>query len=550
MSKVFGQALLDDIVTTQSLPTPLVKQAAREILAVIREGLIQEGVVKVSHFGTFRLKPVAARQGINPRTGKRITIPAQQRVIFTPCKALRELIQPVHRAPVPLEPERSPTDSNPSTTAAAAFVPRYTTRKNTVESIPIASEQAIEAEASTLPAAHIDSQSRALPVEEKTQKQTNTPDPAIPLDTVPLTETEHEVTQQSLPKPALNKKDEATELAVAPIKSQQHEQEQVHEAQGEPVIAQPGKKSVTEIPRQPENSAHTESKTLPQKEISPSAENVAPRANRHYLLGAAAILLITLMGIGLLSESGTDNNSSPTTVATAPVKEPLVTTNPTSEPATLAENRVAAPESMAEVINEESDSSGYNTETDGVAPSETTVALDAIAENSVAERPVKETTHVVESGAPAVTQEHFFNEQTHEVNHGESLWRLARHHYQDPLLWPHIYQANTATIANPDHLLVGSMIAIPGLQGSPDQLTKADRRHIAEGYYLAYQYYKKIGRADALFALLEAKRYDSTVVEEHRSLMQLSKLEELQLAQQQMMPFNSMAYQPPTKRID
>lgn len=68
MNKAYGQTLLDDMVRHQSLPMPLVKQAAREILTIIREGLIRDGVVNVSNFGTFRLKTVAARKGINPQT--------------------------------------------------------------------------------------------------------------------------------------------------------------------------------------------------------------------------------------------------------------------------------------------------------------------------------------------------------------------------------------------------------------------------------------------------------------------------------------------------
>jgi hypothetical protein len=131
----------------------------------------------------------------------------------------------------------------------------------------------------------------------------------------------------------------------------------------------------------------------------------------------------------------------------------------------------------------------------------------------------------------------FFTEKVHTIANGESLWRLARSHYQDPLLWPHIYQANAAIISNPDSLRTGKIITIPSLQGAPGKLTKSDRRNIAEGYYLTYLHYKKTGHKDAFFALLEAKRYDNKVVEEHRSLLQLSRVEEIMLSHQETMPF-------------
>lgn len=103
MSRVTDQTLLEDILRHQAaLPLPLLKQSAREILVLIREGLVRDGVVNISNFGSFRLKPVAARRGINPQTREAITIPAHQRVVFTPCKALRELIEPHHQPPIPI----------------------------------------------------------------------------------------------------------------------------------------------------------------------------------------------------------------------------------------------------------------------------------------------------------------------------------------------------------------------------------------------------------------------------------------------------------------
>lgn len=104
MNRVNDQTLLDDMLRHQELPLPMVKQAAREILDLIREGLMRDGAVSVSNFGSFRLKPVASRVGINPQTRERINIAAHQRVIFTPCKALRELINPNHQAPIPIQP--------------------------------------------------------------------------------------------------------------------------------------------------------------------------------------------------------------------------------------------------------------------------------------------------------------------------------------------------------------------------------------------------------------------------------------------------------------
>jgi len=143
MSRANDQTLLDDILHHQTLPLPLVKQSAREILALIREGLIRDGVVTLSNFGSFRLKPVAARRGINPHTRERIMIPAHQRVLFTPCKALRELIEPNHQPPIPLEQGRvSNQDACPVAVDTEATTPD-------IDSLPTLSQRVMEQDSVT-----------------------------------------------------------------------------------------------------------------------------------------------------------------------------------------------------------------------------------------------------------------------------------------------------------------------------------------------------------------------------------------------------------------
>ncbi len=564
MSKVFGQALLDDMVRSQSLPMPLVKDAAKEILAVIREGLIQDGVVKVSNFGTFRLKPVSARQGINPRTGEAITIPAQQRVIFSPCKALRDLIQPVYRPPIPLDPEQSSPERTLSGAAVTSMTPRHT-GKITNEPPASATKKTSE-EQTSIPLAPSHSIHPTVPtVVDTPQEATEKPRPEVVQSPTRLSLSDNENAQK--PEPTLGRcceEDEVIELRVVTIESQQQEKEEtseihvkpfdsrqhnkkeeVNEVHLEPIVAPLHNGRITEFPMRPENHSHAESETFPQ-DGNPITGDTRASSHRYYIAGAATVLLIALISAGLLIESETDiNNTPPATVAIESPSPAMALSRSEPVPEIVANDRDTTGDTQPLIAATpviESDSSLAKTEIDDQLPTGQTVALDTMTGNNdkkIAGLPVKESSKVTESGSPVVTQisNYYFTEQVHDVSNGESLWRLARHHYQDPLLWPHIYQANISTIANPDHLLVGGTIAIPTLQGPPDQLSKADRRHIAEGYYLAYQHYKKIGRPDALFALLEAKRYDSQVVEEHRSLMQLSGIDEIQLAQQQTMPF-------------
>ncbi len=110
----------------------------------------------------------------------------------------------------------------------------------------------------------------------------------------------------------------------------------------------------------------------------------------------------------------------------------------------------------------------------------------------------------------------FFARQLYKVKFGDNLWNLAKKNYQQAILWPHIYHDNPVRIHNPDKLRTGKEITLPELTGSPDHLTKKDKRNIAEGYWRLYQYYKQTKNEFAVFALLGVKQFDQQVIEENK----------------------------------
>jgi nucleoid DNA-binding protein len=109
----------------------------------------------------------------------------------------------------------------------------------------------------------------------------------------------------------------------------------------------------------------------------------------------------------------------------------------------------------------------------------------------------------------------FFKARNHKLIDGDSLWRLSKKNYINPLYWPHIYQANKYVIKNPNKLYIGKTIELPDLLGNPEQLSPIDRRNIAEGYFLLYLHHKKTGKNLPYFALLGAARFDPSVIREH-----------------------------------
>lgn len=81
-----------EAASAEGLSQRLLKDAAQQILTLIREALLRDGHVRIHNFGSFRLRWVKAHQGVNPRTGEPVVVPAHPRALFTPAKALREAV--------------------------------------------------------------------------------------------------------------------------------------------------------------------------------------------------------------------------------------------------------------------------------------------------------------------------------------------------------------------------------------------------------------------------------------------------------------------------
>lgn len=104
---------------------------------------------------------------------------------------------------------------------------------------------------------------------------------------------------------------------------------------------------------------------------------------------------------------------------------------------------------------------------------------------------------------------------SHLVAQGDNLWQLAGRYYVDHFLWPNLYRVNTEIAPNPDVLEPQTTLALPVLYGPHDNLTVVDRRNVAEGYFLVFDYYRQTQKHLAPFALWAAVRFDPKILEAH-----------------------------------
>lgn len=63
-----------------------------DILDEIKAGLVKDGIVKISSFGTFLVKKKKERPGNIPNTPKKVVVQARNSVSFRPSKVIKKLI--------------------------------------------------------------------------------------------------------------------------------------------------------------------------------------------------------------------------------------------------------------------------------------------------------------------------------------------------------------------------------------------------------------------------------------------------------------------------
>ena len=84
--------LVDKIAAKTGLTKAASEKALNAFLASVQDGLVAEGRLNLSGFGSFVVEQRKARKGRNPRTGQSIAIPAAKVVRFRSGKRLKDSI--------------------------------------------------------------------------------------------------------------------------------------------------------------------------------------------------------------------------------------------------------------------------------------------------------------------------------------------------------------------------------------------------------------------------------------------------------------------------
>ena len=426
--RIHGGALVGELaevpeVAAKAFGLDELKRFAKSVLSIIQEGLLRDGLVRIHEFGTFRLKVSKARQGRNPRTGEPLLIPSKARVVFTPAKALRDLVDPRHGTLLHL----------PTATEAAQTLPPQTSKTEPLYEVPTLDDR-IPSTASIAP---------------------------DPVATIEQTDSQNEMRAE---KPLLAAAMLLLALIVGYVLSMPDPMQIPVKASEVPLVA----------------------KAEVQKAVAtaPTPTAAKPVTN--------AIAQIPTP----------DPIASQEKVMAQPGREDI-------------QQQIADMRSQISAVREElSSETAVQGEVAVVAPKEPAVPADLVVEQSPKTQNI-----VTQSPVQPIeikTPEPFFAALDYKLVNGDSLWRLSRRNYQEAIIWPHIFNANSHKIKNPNLVRAGRWLRLPALDGSPTDLSATDRRSIAEGYYLVYKYLLSIDHHETPFALFAVAHFDTSVLVEHR----------------------------------
>ncbi len=93
MANINKDALVDAISQKTEQSKKDIETAIDTMVDEITKALQAGNKVTLTGFGTFRISSRAAREGINPQTKQRITIPAMKIPKFTAGKSLKEAVK-------------------------------------------------------------------------------------------------------------------------------------------------------------------------------------------------------------------------------------------------------------------------------------------------------------------------------------------------------------------------------------------------------------------------------------------------------------------------
>lgn len=522
MKRLYDKALMDQIAKVYGNEVTFLSEFSNALLDIIREGLIRDGQVRLHQFGTFKLKWMKSRAGVNPSTGEKIIIQARPRVLFVPAKYLKERIEPN-------PPALQPFDQTEDIVSTDEFVSVKINPENEADSAVhfAKADELNSVQNNTLPSEpESDLQESNLQSSEPEQVVTDIQDEIKILEqVVSILKTEADGAVDITSKESVkdtNWLDQSVVEKIQEIAELQYFKKEDNSAAEQPANSDliSGQNETAEL------DINTDS--LSQKTDDSDTQTIEKTSVKPWLAIAATILVLLATAVlfnVLESDKSAQIALDDKQASVLPMAPRYLYSYETN--LSVSEPVIAPPVHVpVEIIIDNAELETLASDTVNVV-TDSPEAIDSKLGENVTESIVVSTEAYDELKRVSSEQNVFFSTTEHKLTNGDSLWRLASKHYVNPFYWPHIYQANHNKIDNPDKVKIGKVINLPTLYGKPDNLTQQDKHNIAIGYYYNYLYHKAKGNPFAYFSLIGVEKFDPTLLIEFKDEIEHSDVENL-----------------------
>lgn len=488
--KITFQELIESIAKETDKSKQFTHDFLKDFADVINEGLKKDGNVNIAGLGKFKLQHVDEREGYNPQTEEKITIPDHNKVVFKPYKDLRELVNAPY-AHMEAELIKDDTSEDKKEEKADDTSPTEETSQEDdfIPTAPPTSSSGSEIEDST------DSKQ-----EEEENKQEQLEDPfAFDEEEVDFSpdfsfdrDTEEDEENDVVEFKGDTEQDKPEEENESLIDETEKSEEQEGEDEQKPAADEDKDEEKDDVTFEDDKTdtalgadLDSESENARQEPVKDSGEEIedkpvapAPTINQKRkrrrktssstIVIAAAFILLMIAGsawyFGFFSENGTPDMAAEQT--------------PSPTETRTAENDQQEDPQSPTTGNQQSQQQ----------------AQPAQAKSQQS------------SGTSQTTNP----EEELAIEEGQTLWSIAEEKYGNPRLWPWIY-GNNGSLEDPDLIIAGNSLSIPLPSGPQNNLTSTDSTGIAKGYLATYSWYKEKQSSKAKNHLWAAKLFHENI---------------------------------------
>ncbi len=497
--KVTFRELIESIAEESDNSKQFTHDFLKDFVDVINGGLEQDGNVNIAGFGKFELRRVDEREGYNPQTEEKMTIPAHNKIIFKPYKDVRELVNApyAHLEPELIEEEDGEQEDNNGTSSTEEDAPQD-------DFLPTAPPTEHESKEKSEPPkekhedpfgfddAETKSSSSFTLEDEDTSMESEQEDEDDVVEFQGDASAEEEGTaNQELSEfiGETESSEDETETENGQTKSdsdtgQETSEEEEITASEEDEQEEPASPYAPNAEQDEDSSAKDTDGDQSEEETAPKApafDQNLPSRNRNSSLPlvAAAAGILLLLAAGAWYFGFFSSGESPQMASQEQV---------TSSEAPQQNNTQQQQNSATDTKNNQQQQSSQQ-------PNQQAKSQSQPQQN-------------VQSDPKTTADEG--NTEEHAIAEGQTLWSIAEDKYGNPRLWPWIYGKN-GSLNNPNIIIAGKSLDVPLPSGPQNRLNASDSVGVAKGYLATYQWYKNNGSSKAKNHLWGAKLYHNNI---------------------------------------